>query len=171
MGFCIQDKCDMRPQNAHPLNNLTKSSVKKTQSPTNDAFSQMSPDFQMRMNPQGNVYNVFVIMRKSPPTNPVCEAIFCWVFDWCLQAFFFWLKYAYCVSCVSHIADFSQEHFGFDRDAAPLREWPRGYIGLPSQRKTSNCDPNRAQAGREAEGSQSSLSDAEQAAAAASLKG
>ncbi|KAL3063269.1 hypothetical protein OYC64_002943 [Pagothenia borchgrevinki] len=118
--FHHQDKCDMRPQNAHPLNNLTKSSVKKTQSPTNDAFSQMSPDFQMRMNPQ---------------------------------------------------ADFSQEHFGFDRDAAPLREWPRGYIGLPSQRKTSNCDPNRAQAGREAEGSQSSLSDAEQAAAAASLKG
>lgn len=58
----------MRPQNAHPLNNLTKSSVKKTQSPANDAFSQMSPDFQMRMNPQGNVYNVFVMRKKSIQT-------------------------------------------------------------------------------------------------------
>lgn len=45
----------MRPQTAHPLNNLTKASVKKPVSPAKDAFGQMSPDFQMRMKPQGNV--------------------------------------------------------------------------------------------------------------------
>ncbi|XP_029296313.1 TRAF-type zinc finger domain-containing protein 1 isoform X2 [Cottoperca gobio] len=123
--FHHQDKCDMRPQTAHPLNNLTKASIKKPLSPAKDAFGQMSPDFQMRMNPQ---------------------------------------------------ADFSDGDFGFNRDSQPelnTREWPRGYIGLPSQRKTSNCDAsvkNRAQQGREAEGAHSSFSDTEKSASA-SLKG
>ena len=43
----------MRPQAAHPLNNLTKASVKKPLSPAKDAFGQMSPDFQRRMQHQG----------------------------------------------------------------------------------------------------------------------
>lgn len=60
-------------------------------------------------------------------------------------------------------ADFSDEDFGFDGHT-PLerRELQRGYIGLPSQRKTSNCDvsvKNRPQQGREAEGAHSSFCD------------
>lgn len=43
----------MRPQTAHPLNNLTKASVKKPQS--QETFGQMSPDFQRRVKHQGNV--------------------------------------------------------------------------------------------------------------------
>lgn len=43
----------MRPQTAHPLNNLTKASVKKPS--TQEAFGQMSPDFQRRVKHQGNV--------------------------------------------------------------------------------------------------------------------
>lgn len=53
----------MRPQAAHPLNNLTKASVKKPLSPTNDAFGQMSSDFQRRMNPQGIVWNSIRIFQ------------------------------------------------------------------------------------------------------------
>ncbi|XP_023266439.1 TRAF-type zinc finger domain-containing protein 1 [Seriola lalandi dorsalis] len=112
--FHHQDKCDMRPQTAHPLNNLTKSSVIKPLSPAKDCFGQMSPDFQRRL---------------------------------------------------KHQADFFDEDFGFDRHSPPgksQREWQRGYIGLPSQRKTSNCDvsvKNRPQLGREAEGAHSSFCD------------
>ncbi|XP_047447869.1 TRAF-type zinc finger domain-containing protein 1 isoform X1 [Mugil cephalus] len=46
--FHHQDKCDMRPQNAHPLNNITKTSVKKPLSPGKDAFGQMPSDIQRR---------------------------------------------------------------------------------------------------------------------------
>lgn len=38
--FYTQDKCDMRPQAAHPLNNLTKASVKKPLSPGKDTFDR-----------------------------------------------------------------------------------------------------------------------------------
>ncbi|TNN62592.1 TRAF-type zinc finger domain-containing protein 1 [Liparis tanakae] len=108
--FHHQDKCDMRPQAAHPLNNLTTASVKKTLSPTNDAF-----------------------------------------------------------------ADFSDGNFGCDRETPGLNpmDWQRGYIGLPSQRKTPNSDAsvkNRAPPGMEAEGAHSSFCDAETAGAPA-LKG
>lgn len=77
---------------------------------------------------------------------------------------------------VPHIGDFLEEDFGFDRDTPPgqnLRDRQRGYIGLPSQRKTSNCDvsaTNRPQLGREAEGAQSSFCDTEKSGSA-SLKG
>lgn len=54
----------MRPQNAHPLNNLTKASIKKPLSPTKDTFGQMSSDFQRRVNPQGIVWNLFWILQK-----------------------------------------------------------------------------------------------------------
>ncbi|XP_068594474.1 TRAF-type zinc finger domain-containing protein 1 [Brachionichthys hirsutus] len=106
--FHHQDKCDMRPQTAHPLNNLTKASVKKPLSSPMDAFGLTSPEF--------------------PRT-------------------------------IKHQDDFLED-FGCDGDAAPrqnLREWHRGYIGLPSQRKKSNCDvsmKDRPQHGREAEGAQ-----------------
>ncbi|KAM9360986.1 TRAF-type zinc finger domain-containing protein 1 [Symphorus nematophorus] len=122
--FHHQDKCDMRPQTSHPLNNLTKASVKKPLSPAKDAFGRMSPDFQRR---------------------------------------------------IKHQADF-MEGFGFDRDTPPgqnLRDLHRGYIGRPSQRKTSNCDvsvKDRPQHGREAEGAQSSFCDTEKSASA-TLKG
>lgn len=118
--FHHQDKCDMRPQTAHPLNNLTKASVKKTLSPANDTFGQMCPDFQRR---------------------------------------------------IKHQAD-----FGFDRDTPPgqnQRDWQRGYIGLPSQRKTSNCDvsvKDRPLHGREAEGAQSAFYDPDKSGSAP-LKG
>ncbi|XP_078106891.1 TRAF-type zinc finger domain-containing protein 1 isoform X3 [Sander vitreus] len=117
--FHHQDKCDMRPQTAPPLNNLTKASVKKPLSPAQDAIGQLSPDFKRRMNPQ---------------------------------------------------ADFSDGDF--DRNTPPgqnPREWQRGYIGLPSQRKTSNCDAsvkNRTQQGREAEGAHSSFGDPEKSGSA-----
>lgn len=123
--FHHQDKCDMRPQTAHPLNNITKASVGKPLSPGQDAFGQTSPESQRRIKHQG---------------------------------------------------DFLDEDFGFDRDAPPgqsLRVWQRGYIGLPSQRKTPNCDvsvKNRPQQGREAEGPPLSFSDAEKAGST-SLKG
>ncbi|XP_030273803.1 TRAF-type zinc finger domain-containing protein 1 [Sparus aurata] len=120
--FHHQDKCDMRPQTAHPLNNLTKASVKKPSS--QEAFGQMSPDFQRR---------------------------------------------------VKHQGDF-MEDFGFDRDTLPRqnpREWQRGYIGLPSQRKTSNCDvsaKDRPQNSREAEEARPSFCDTDKSASA-SIKG
>ncbi|XP_026177995.1 TRAF-type zinc finger domain-containing protein 1 isoform X2 [Mastacembelus armatus] len=63
---------------------------------------------------------------------------------------------------IKHQADFLDEDF--DRDLAQgqtLREWNRGYTGLPSQRKTSNCD---------AEAAHSSFCDADKSGAA-SLKG
>ncbi|XP_035514033.1 LOW QUALITY PROTEIN: TRAF-type zinc finger domain-containing protein 1 [Morone saxatilis] len=113
--FHHQDKCDMRPQTAHPLNNLTKSSVRKPLSPAKHTFDESSPDFQRRSKQQ---------------------------------------------------ADFLED-FGFERDTPPgqnARDWQRGYIGLPSQRKTSNCNvpvKERPQQGLEAEGAQSSFSDTE----------
>ncbi|XP_074527479.1 TRAF-type zinc finger domain-containing protein 1 isoform X1 [Halichoeres trimaculatus] len=122
--FHHQDKCDMRPQAAHPLNNITKASLKKALSPK-DTFGRISPDFQRR---------------------------------------------------IKHQADFPEENFGFDRDSLPgqnLREWPRGYIGRPSQRNTSNCDASmrdRPQHGRGAEGAQSSFYDSERSGST-SLKG
>ncbi|KAM9858279.1 TRAF-type zinc finger domain-containing protein 1 isoform 1-T2 [Aulostomus maculatus] len=122
--FHHQDKCDMRPPTAFPLNNITKASIKKPLNPANDAFAQMSPDFQRR---------------------------------------------------IKHQADFLGEDFGFDRDLPPgqnLREWPRGYIGLQSQKK-SNCDvsgKSRAQHGRETEAAPSSFCDAEKSSSEA-LKG
>lgn len=67
------------------------------------------------------------------------------------------------------IADFLED-FGYD---APPGEWHRGYIGLPSQRKTSNSDvpvKDRVQHGREAEGAQSSFCNTEKSGSA-SLKG
>ncbi|XP_045891155.1 TRAF-type zinc finger domain-containing protein 1 isoform X1 [Micropterus dolomieu] len=123
--FHHQDKCDMRPQTAHPLNNLTRTSVKKPLSPGKETFSRMSPDFQGRVKHQGNLL---------------------------------------------------EEDFGFDRDTPQgqnPREWQRGYIGRPSQRKTSNCDVSvttRPQHGREAEGAQSSFCDTEKSGSV-SLKG
>ncbi|XP_070690634.1 TRAF-type zinc finger domain-containing protein 1-like isoform X2 [Pempheris klunzingeri] len=119
--FHHQDKCDMRPQTAHPLNNLTKSSVKKPLSPAKDSFGRMSPDFQRRIKHQG---------------------------------------------------DFLEQDFGFERDVPP-GHWQRGYIGLPDQRKTSNCDfsaRDSTQHGREAEGAHSSLCDNEKSGSA-SVKG
>uniref|UniRef100_A0A3P8UAU6 TRAF-type zinc finger domain-containing protein 1 n=1 Tax=Amphiprion percula TaxID=161767 RepID=A0A3P8UAU6_AMPPE len=123
--FHHQDKCDMRPQAGHPLNNIMKPSIKKPLSPAKDAFGQMSPDFQRT---------------------------------------------------IKHQADFLEADFGFDRDTAPgqnLRGQQRGYIGLPSQRKTSNCDvsvKNRPQQGREAEGAHLLFCDTDKPGAA-SLKG
>ncbi|XP_040898727.1 TRAF-type zinc finger domain-containing protein 1 [Toxotes jaculatrix] len=123
--FHHQDKCDMRPQTAHPLNNIAKPPVRKPLSPAKDTFGQISPDFQRR---------------------------------------------------IKHQADFLEEDFGFDRHIPPgknPREWQRGYIGLPSQRKTSNCDvsvKNRPQQGREAEGAHSSFCDTDKSGSA-SLKG
>lgn len=75
------------------------------------------------------------------------------------------------------IADVLEE-FGYDRDTPPgenLREWHRGYIGRPSQRKMSNSDgsvkqTDRPQHGREAEGAQSSFCNIDKSASA-SLKG
>lgn len=119
--FHHQDKCDMRPQTAHPLNNITKASVKS--SPTKDTFGRISPDFPRRIKHQGDL----------------------------------------------------DEHFGFERDTPPgqnLRDWHKGYIGLPSQRKTSNCDvsvKNRPH-GRDPEGAQSSFCDTEMSGSE-SLKG
>lgn len=75
------------------------------------------------------------------------------------------LVFIYILCYCLYIVDFLEEDFGFDGRTPPEknpREWPRGYIGLPSPRKTSNCDvsvKNRAQQGREAEGAHSSFCD------------
>ncbi|KAM4576999.1 TRAF-type zinc finger domain-containing protein 1, partial [Odontesthes bonariensis] len=50
--FHHQDKCDMRPDTAHPLNNTA--SFKKPLSPAKDAFGQMTSDFQRRIKHQGD---------------------------------------------------------------------------------------------------------------------
>lgn len=79
-------------------------------------------------------------------------------------------------SALLHIAEFLDEDFGFDRDTTPgqnVRGWQRDYTGLPSQRKTSNCDAfmrNRSHQGREADGPHLSFCDAENPGSA-SLKG
>ncbi|XP_034026240.1 TRAF-type zinc finger domain-containing protein 1 isoform X2 [Thalassophryne amazonica] len=86
--FHHQDKCDMRPQAVHPLNNTTKTLIKNVK---DSSGGRNSPDFQRRIRHQ----------------------------------------------------DFLDEDFAFDREASfrsSLGEWQRGYIGLPSQRKMSNCD-------------------------------
>ncbi|XP_077377539.1 TRAF-type zinc finger domain-containing protein 1 isoform X2 [Festucalex cinctus] len=112
--FHHQDKCDMRPQTAFPLNNITKASVKKN--PAKDAFGRTSPDFHRRLKHQG---------------------------------------------------DYLDEELGLDGDPPPgqnQREWQRGFIGRPSQRKTSNCEvsaQSRAQHGRESEGALSSFLDSD----------
>ncbi|XP_035496159.2 TRAF-type zinc finger domain-containing protein 1 isoform X2 [Scophthalmus maximus] len=104
--FHHQDKCDMRPQTANPLNNITKASIRKPLSPAKYTFEQMS---------------------------------------------------------VKHQANFLDEDFALDRDNTQgnnPREWQRGYIGLPSQRKTSNSDvsvKNRPWQDREAEQAHSSF--------------
>ncbi|XP_029960206.1 TRAF-type zinc finger domain-containing protein 1 isoform X2 [Salarias fasciatus] len=123
--FHHQDKCDLRPQAAHPMNNIAKASIKKPLSPAKDAFGGISPEFPRR---------------------------------------------------IKHQADFLEDNFGFEGDAATgqnLRRAPRGCIGLPSQRKPSNCDVpvrNRPQQSRDAEGAQSPFHDSE-SSASASLKG
>lgn len=85
--------------------------------------------------------------------------------------------FTHIVCLVPHIANFSDGDFGFDRDtAAPGQnpgDWQRGYIGLPSQRKTPNCDAsvkNRPLQGGDAEGAHSSFFDTEKSGSA-SLKG
>lgn len=45
----------MRPQTVHPLNNITKSNVKKPLGPAEDTFGRMSPDFHRRIKHQGKV--------------------------------------------------------------------------------------------------------------------
>ncbi|XP_061585180.1 TRAF-type zinc finger domain-containing protein 1 [Cololabis saira] len=47
--FHHQDKCDMRPESTGSLNNKIKPFIKK---PLNDAFGQISPDFQRRIRHQ-----------------------------------------------------------------------------------------------------------------------
>uniref|UniRef100_UPI0037E8FD8D TRAF-type zinc finger domain-containing protein 1 isoform X1 n=2 Tax=Semicossyphus pulcher TaxID=241346 RepID=UPI0037E8FD8D len=114
--FHHQDKCDMRPQAAHQLNNLTKASLKKPLSPAKDTFGRMSPDFQRRIKHQG---------------------------------------------------DFLEENFGFD--TPPAQNWQRGYIGLPSQRNTSNSDVSvrdRPHHSRGAEGAPSSFCDSDKSGSA-----
>lgn len=44
----------MRPQTVHPLNNITKSNVKKPLSPAEDTFGQ-STDFYRRIKHQGEI--------------------------------------------------------------------------------------------------------------------
>lgn len=68
---------------------------------------------------------------------------------------------------IPYSADPLYEHVGLDRERPAvqnIREWPRVYGGLPTQRKMPNCDvyvKNRPQHGREAEAAQSSLSETE----------
>lgn len=68
---------------------------------------------------------------------------------------------------VSHIGDFLDEDLGLVGDAPPgqnQREWQRGYIGRPSQRKTSNCEVSaqtRTPQGRELEWELSSFLDSD----------
>lgn len=84
------------------------------------------------------------------------------------------LFFTHVVCAITHTGDLD-EHFGFERDTPPgqnLRDWHKGYIGLPSQRKTSNCDvsvKNRPH-GRDPEGAQSSFCDTEMSGSE-SLKG
>ncbi|XP_069577646.1 TRAF-type zinc finger domain-containing protein 1 [Brachyistius frenatus] len=70
--FHHQDKCDMRPQTAHPLNNITKGSVKKPLSAAKDPFGQTSPDFQRTIKNQDNFLEEdFGFDRDTPPgQNP-----------------------------------------------------------------------------------------------------
>lgn len=83
--------------------------------------------------------------------------------------------FTHIVCPVPHLGDF-MEDFGFDRDTLPRqnpREWQRGYIGLPSQRKMSNCDvsaKDQPQNSREAEEARPSFCDTDKSASA-SIKG
>lgn len=95
-----------------------------------------------------------------------------------MQGFFIWslcpCLFTSILCPVPCVADVLDEDFVFGRDIQPgqnLREWQRDFIGLPGQRKTSNCDvsvQNRPQQGREAEGAHSSFCDR---SVSASLKG
>ncbi|KAM4745405.1 TRAF-type zinc finger domain-containing protein 1 [Anableps anableps] len=50
--FHHQDKCDMRTETGHQLNNRTKPSIQKPLSPAENAFGQMATDFQRRIKHQ-----------------------------------------------------------------------------------------------------------------------
>ncbi|XP_041856325.1 TRAF-type zinc finger domain-containing protein 1 isoform X2 [Melanotaenia boesemani] len=52
--FHHQDKCDMRPDTLHPLNNTAKPPIKKSLSPSKDTFGQVSPDFPRRIKHQAD---------------------------------------------------------------------------------------------------------------------
>lgn len=65
--FHHQDKCDMRPQSAHPLNNVSKASVKKPLGPAKEAFGQSSPEFQRRIRHQADFLDEgFAFDRETP---------------------------------------------------------------------------------------------------------
>ncbi|CAG5923367.1 unnamed protein product [Menidia menidia] len=66
--FHHQDKCDMRPNNAHPLNNTAKPSIRKPL--TQDAFGQMSPDFQKTTNYQAHHLDEDFGFDRDPPSEP-----------------------------------------------------------------------------------------------------
>lgn len=66
--FHHQDKCDMRPQAAHQLNNMTKTDYKKPLNPDTD--EQTSPDFQRRINHQGDFSEEHFTFDKDTASEP-----------------------------------------------------------------------------------------------------
>ncbi|KAF7669622.1 hypothetical protein LDENG_00166700 [Lucifuga dentata] len=66
--FHHQDKCDMRPQTVHPMNNLTTASVKKPLTPANDTVGRRSPDFPRRIKHQADpLGELFGLERETSP--------------------------------------------------------------------------------------------------------
>ncbi|XP_013872804.1 TRAF-type zinc finger domain-containing protein 1 isoform X2 [Austrofundulus limnaeus] len=64
--FHHQDKCDMHPETAHQLNN----SAPIKESPANNTFGQMAPDFQRRMKHQADVLEEdFESFRTTTPRH------------------------------------------------------------------------------------------------------
>nr|XP_020458220.1 TRAF-type zinc finger domain-containing protein 1 isoform X2 [Monopterus albus] len=69
--FHHQDQCDMRPQTARPLNNITKANIKPL-SPAKDTFGQVSPEVQRRIKHQANVLDDD-FGREPPPGQSLRE--------------------------------------------------------------------------------------------------
>lgn len=59
----------MRPQTAHPMNNLTKALVKKPQSFASGALGRPSPDFPRRIKHQGNAEDIYIFSTKTQNRN------------------------------------------------------------------------------------------------------
>ncbi|XP_075994717.1 TRAF-type zinc finger domain-containing protein 1 isoform X2 [Genypterus blacodes] len=66
--FHHQDKCDMRPQTVHPMNNTTKTSIRKPLVPGKDCVGRTSPDFPRRIKHQADpMEGLLGFERPAPP--------------------------------------------------------------------------------------------------------
>ncbi|XP_029915479.1 TRAF-type zinc finger domain-containing protein 1 isoform X2 [Myripristis murdjan] len=71
--FHHQDKCDLRPRTAHPMNNITKASLKKPLIPSKETLGTTSPDLQRRIKHQDPLDERIGLDRERPAVQNIRE--------------------------------------------------------------------------------------------------